>query len=384
MTGAPIVNGVIGAGIAWLDTMLLTGFNIKSVTNLIRSGTTCTLTTSTSHGFLIGDIIGVYGADSSWNDLYQVTTVPDSTNLTFETTGTPTTPASGTITIKYPPIGSYLVSGNLQTYWTKVISGTNKAIYRSLDPASTKWYLRVDDTLTRYMTVSIIEGYSTIDIGLINQLNTQWVKSFTQDAISRPWQFVGDSKRFYPSVLWTNYATQVNSNAYEWYFFGDILSAKPGDAYHCGIIGTGTYPVLTSASSQGSTTYTSFSNISAASFVESYILRKYDQYGVQVTMSRWGMTNTLQMGSTGGFTHPNPSNAGTFIDQQLFVIDTSSIRGKMPGVYPPISNIQHNLTNRDTSVIKDGHQYMYFRLYNETSNPGGFFMDVTPNVPWSL
>lgn len=384
MAGAPTINGVVGAGIGWLDTMLLTGFNVKSITTLERTDTTATATTSTAHGFIVDDIVGIYGVvESGWNGLVKILSVPDTTHFTFTVADTLSATTTGTITCKYPPLGSYLDSGNLTTYWTKTLAGTNKAIYRSLDPSGTQWYLRVDDTLAKYMVVTMLEGYSTIDTGLVNTGYTNWGKSYTADSTARPWQFVGDSKRFYPAVLWTTNATQVNSNAYDWYFFGDILTAKPGDSYHCGIIGTTTYPILSSSSEQGSATYSGFGRCNSST-TEAYLIRKYDQLGTQVGMGRWGMTNTAFMGYSGGYTHPNPSNAGTFIDQQLVVVETSSIRGKMPGMYAPISNIQHNLANRDKSIIVNGRQYMYFRLYAGNNNPGGFFLDVTPDVPWSL
>jgi hypothetical protein len=383
MIDSPTINGTVGSGIGFLDCVLLTGFNVKSVSNLSRTGTTCNMTTSTPHGFLIGDIIGVYGADSTWNNLYQVDTVPDSTHLTFETTGTPSSPASGTITVKYPPLGSTLSSGNLITTWSKVFTGTNQAIYRSLDITGTQWFLRVDDSNTKWMVVSILEGYTTFTTGLLNQQNVYWGKSSTADSTARPWQIVGDSKRFYHGIRWSNDSGIITKNSHDWSFFGDILTDKPGDAYHCGIIGNYSTDLFTSYPQlQGQYNYTSFCT-SNSSTVGSYLLRKYDQLGPQVSFGRFGIIRYDScMGYSIGIAHPNLSNSGTYLDQQLYVYETTSIRGRMPGMYSPINNIGHNFLDRDSSVIIDGHQFMYFRLYSQGN--GGFFLDATPDIAWSL
>lgn len=385
-TGAIQINGLAGSGIAVIDSVLLNGFNSKSVTNLSRTDTTATVTTSTDHGFVIDDIVGFYGVvEAGWNGLYKIVSVLTTTSFTFTVPDTLSTSTTGTITVKYPPTGSYLSSGNLVTYWTKVLSGTNKAIYRSLDPQCTQWYLRVDDTNTRYMAVSILEGYSTIDTGLVNRQDVYWGKSYTADSVTRPWQFISDSKRFYFSSLWTNYATTITRDSQDFYFFGDILTNKPGDIYHCAIIGNvTTVPMVSVASDQGSKNYNSFT-VTDTTTTGAYILRKYDQLGTQQPFRKMStITYTNNLGNlSGNITHPNPANAGTYVDQQVFLVENNSFRGKMPGFHPPLNNTLDNFVNRDTSVVINNKQFMYFRCgsYQYT---GGFWIDITPDVPWSL
>lgn len=384
LVDAPVISGTAGSGINFFDKVLINGFNVVSVSNLVRTSTTATATTSTPHGFLIGDIVGFYGInEAGWNGLYKILTVPDTTHFTFTVVNTLTTPATGTITVKYPPLGSTLSSGNLITPWTKVFTGTNQAIYRSLDITGTQWFLRVDDSNTRYMVVSIIEGFTTFTTGLLNQQNVYWGKSYTAAATARPWQIIGDSKRFYLGIKWSNDSGIISKNSYDWSFFGDVLSDKPGDAYHCAIIGNYisdlivSYPHL-----QGAYNYTSFC-ITDGSTTGAYILRKYDQTGFQVPFSRLGTIRyALCMGYSSGFTHPNLANAGTYLDQQLYVSESSSVRGRMPGMYSSLNNTGHNFVDRDTSIIISGNQFMYFRLYSQGN--GGFFLDVTPDVAWSL
>lgn len=387
MSGSPVVSGTVGAGIVWIDAMLLNGFNEKSVSSLSRTDTTATVTTSTAHGMLPGEIVGFYGiVEANWNGLYQILTVPDSTSFTFTVSDTLSASTTGTITVKYPPAGSYLSSGNLTTYWTKVLSETNKAIYRSLDPLGTQWYLRVDDTTTTYMTVSMLEGYTSIDSGLLNQQNVYWVKSSTANATVRNWNFVGDSKRFYCSVCWSAW---FNDNGYptshDWYFFGDIISDVPGDAYHCGIIGNiNTTHVIGTSYESGASSRISF-NFSNSSSTGAYLMRKFNQVGPQINFGRWGAIQYSQcIGHSAGFAYPNFSNFGTYIDQQLLAIESSSIRGRMPGMHIPMNNTAHSFATRDTSVIINDHQFMYFRLYVYNSYIGGFFLDVTPDLDWGV
>jgi hypothetical protein len=364
-----------------------------SVSSLTRSGTTCSLTSTVPHGHAIGDIIGIYGADSTWNDSYVVATVPDSTHLTFETTGTPTSPASGTISIKCPPLGAKVSGSNLIPSWSKVFSGTNQAIYRSLDVESTQWFLRVDDSTTSYMTVSMLEGYSTFTTGLINQANVYWLKSDSATSPAfRPWMTVGDSKRFYlgmswsnGSVTWQTVTTYFNlTNVMETYFFGDIIPVKGGDSYHCMIQGgTGT---STAAGQFGYWFVNAFYVVDKSVSYGSYILRSYTQLGVQTSFIKWSLSLVNTMGYTSvPITFPNPGDNGIYVESVWVCQPSSNIRGKVPGLYAPLNGTQWWLASLDKSFIKDGKTLMYVRTNNSTNNYiGGFFIDVTPFVAWSL
>jgi uncharacterized phage protein gp47/JayE len=70
---------------------------IISVSTLTRSGSTVTATTATSHGFATGLEPTISGAvESEYNGTYPIT-VLNTTSFTYEITGTPSTPATGTI-----------------------------------------------------------------------------------------------------------------------------------------------------------------------------------------------------------------------------------------------------------------------------------------------
>lgn len=73
----------------------------KAVSSLTRSSTTVTVT-STAHGYTTGDKITILGASPlAYNGEWTVT-VTGANTFTYEITGTPTTPATGTITANTP------------------------------------------------------------------------------------------------------------------------------------------------------------------------------------------------------------------------------------------------------------------------------------------
>lgn len=79
--------------------LLLNGLDAaESVSSITRSGYTATVTL-TSHGFSVGDQTLISGASQlAYNGLQTVASVPTSNTFTFTVQGTPTTPATGTIT----------------------------------------------------------------------------------------------------------------------------------------------------------------------------------------------------------------------------------------------------------------------------------------------
>lgn len=83
---------------AWYQWTSLTLGASKSVTSITRDGTTATVTTSASHGLSDGDPAKLAGsAQTEYNGIFQITYVSP-TVFTIQVTGSPATPATGTIT----------------------------------------------------------------------------------------------------------------------------------------------------------------------------------------------------------------------------------------------------------------------------------------------
>lgn len=69
-----------------------------SVSSITRSGSTATVTTTVAHTLSAGDVVTISGAgQSEYNKSLIVATVPTDTTFTYSVSGTPTTPATGTI-----------------------------------------------------------------------------------------------------------------------------------------------------------------------------------------------------------------------------------------------------------------------------------------------
>src|ERR1051326_122456 len=78
--------------------------------SITRSSSTATVT-STAHGLSVGDKVKISGADQTeYNGTQTIVTVPTSDTFTFTVSGTPASPATGTIvigtTIVYAPVSA--------------------------------------------------------------------------------------------------------------------------------------------------------------------------------------------------------------------------------------------------------------------------------------
>jgi hypothetical protein len=70
-----------------------------SVSSITRSGSTATVTTSAAHGFIDGQSVTIAGAnEAEYNGVFVITSHATPTTFTYEVTGAPATPATGTIT----------------------------------------------------------------------------------------------------------------------------------------------------------------------------------------------------------------------------------------------------------------------------------------------
>lgn len=68
------------------------------ITSITRTSATATVTTSAAHGLSTNDWVSIAGADQSAYNVTAQVTVVTSTTFTFAVSGSPTTPATGTIT----------------------------------------------------------------------------------------------------------------------------------------------------------------------------------------------------------------------------------------------------------------------------------------------
>ena len=80
--GAPVLTNNWGSLTALLDACLVTGFNLKTVTALARTGDVATATVGTGHGFVVDQVVLVEGCDQlSYNGEFTVTAITSTTAI---------------------------------------------------------------------------------------------------------------------------------------------------------------------------------------------------------------------------------------------------------------------------------------------------------------
>lgn len=348
-TSVPQMAGTVGYMVSILDAILVTGFNSKNVSSISVTSNVATVTTSTAHGYEIGNIIVFAGANESiFNDEFEILSIPSTTTFTFSIT-TALTSATGTITCKVAHLG-----------WEKTFSGTNKAVYRSLDPSTNQFYLRVDDTNTLYSAVTMYETMSNVDTGTGASTTKYWKKSTTANTTAYPWYAIGNKKTFYFFADWhSSYILQPAG-----YCFGWFPSFKSGDGYNTMLIGhdisTPTYQC----------TNNDFAKIGSTGETDGQIIsRSYTQLGSNVVFYKCigiaGRTGSL--GNDSAFSFPNPVDNGVHLFP-VYIIETgNNLRGKMPGLYGPNEYTNGSFYSRDKTIIVDGKRYIAYRITNSNS-----------------
>lgn len=331
-TGAPRSSGTAGDITTLLDACLVNGYNSRTLTSITRSGATATATFA-SHGYAADGLskIQISGAnETEYNGTFTITNVTTNT-FDFTVAGTPATPATGTITSVVAPLG-----------WGKAFSGTNLAAYRSNEVASTRLYLRVDDTGTTTARVRGYEAMTDVNTGTgLFPTDTQLsgglyiCKSDLATTAARKWVLVGDGFEFH--FFYVCGATSYD-NIYRQFHFGDPASEMASDPYGCLIYGD-TASALGSPTT-GSTTYLIQTSVSLAVFPGFYFARLYTQIGTSVGASLHG-NYTLGSGSIGAATsllgYPSPANNGLYV-APLFLADTFVIRVQLKGIYQPLQS----------------------------------------------
>lgn len=134
MTGAPSATlTTAGALTTLLDACLVNGFNTRTVTSLTRSGSVATANIDGSNPFQIGEVVEIAGASPAAYSTRHRVTARTAGSVSFAIDGTPTTPATGTITIKHPGSG-----------WQRLAIDTNVVGYRTIAGGVEHW-VQVED-----------------------------------------------------------------------------------------------------------------------------------------------------------------------------------------------------------------------------------------------
>lgn len=325
MAGAPVLKGTPGATLAVLDACLVTGWGLKAVDSLVVAGNVATANISTGHAVQAGTVVLIAGATpAALNGEWRATSVTTNT-VEFATEGVTDQTATGSITIKIAPAG-----------WDKAFSGADIAAYRPTDPASSRMYLRVNDTATTTCQVVGYETMSSVDVGAAlfptaaqKTTGLWWQKSNTADTAARPWFVVSDGALFYYGKAYFSSMPTV----FDIGVFGDFLSVKSVDPFACALFGRGDSSVAAPlAGTQFCTSESSFANLFTA--------RSYSGLGASVQMSRASpmlvKTSSAQnySGKAYGTPYPNPADGGLYLSPLNLLEGQGDAPAAMRGVFP--------------------------------------------------
>jgi hypothetical protein len=376
-TGAPQLSGQDGALMAVLNACLLNGYNLRTLTKITRVGNVATAQADAGHGFRNGDTVRIDGAvEAAYNGDKVIRNVTTNT-FDFDVTGDPASPASGTITAKIAPLD-----------WTSPYTAAGKAVYRSKDPASCGVYLRVDETAMpgnpdygagfRTAVVQMWETMADVDNGT-GMAQVFWRKGQNESTTARPWVLIGDSKRFWLCVAWS----ESYYGRYVPYLFGDFPSFKAGDGYNgvlAGYFDPGynwnepngnevcdwVYPVGTAVGNTGI-----------------WMARSYTQLGNRVP-AMWVAapgSSGAGIGST-GLPYPNPADSGIYVMPLLIQEQGGpSLRGRLPGMLCPLHGISAPEPWLYDGFVLDGTVRKLLVMAN-TQNGGNGRMAFDLTGPW--
>lgn len=317
MTGALKCAGVVNNLNSLLHTCLVTGWNTKAVSSLVVEDNEATVTTSTNHDFQINENIVISGANqSAFNDSFKIKAVLSNTEFTFDIAHSDTT-ATGTIEVKYVPLG-----------WAREFNGTNISVYRA--PEGERAWLRVDDTLAQYSTINAYEDMTNIDTGTGMIGPVYWKKSNQANTTIRNWILIGTKRSFYFCAAW--HSAFVNAHGQN--FFGDYISLKANDTGHVALMG------------DHSTTIGSY-----PSHHSNYHLIRNDNTTGQFLLKNLINSNSINFWknslttyySYSGLRYPSLANNGLHLHPiQIVEATTNYFRGYFPGLYASLENTGAN------------------------------------------
>jgi len=357
MQGAPTISGTVGAGITFLDAVLINGFGQLTLTSLSVTSAVATATISAGHAYKQWSVVEIAGATpTELNGRKRVLSVT-ATELTFAATGVSDGTATGTITCKIPGAG-----------WTKPYTGTNLAVYRINSTTGTGSYLRIDDTGTTEMRVVGYSAMTGINTGTDPFPTSTQVsgggfvrKSSTADATARPWTILADDRGFYLNV-------NVNGTTeYKTYWFGDFNSFSTGTTTWDCILACGIVTGSTGSPYLGTCT----GNNTAAVL---YIPRAISGVVGAIRGSKIGLAT---ISAPVGITYPCPVVGGIIASRGILIQEgttaTSSYRGEMPGYVVFMNNCASVLSLTTPILLAGFDEYILPLPTGDTSTYGTHF-----------
>lgn len=381
MVGAPGWSFAAGSSIGVLDAVLVNGFNERTATGISVSDGVATATLPSGHGFEVDSVVLVSGATpSALNGEKRVLTTA-ATSITFSAAGIPDGAATGTIRVRYAPLG-----------WAKPFSGTNAAAYRSNDVTGTQMFLNLPQDINGHDV--LVVGYEAMSsatggAGRFPSNNRYWVKG-SSSSVPSPWLIIGDSKTFYLLRQYTS-GTRFNSGALVG--FGDFVSFSLLDPYRCfiSVIWEPLTDVITQSGNEGSLELSdpsaAYAGISAARSRSGVaggvsLIKTLESYLGRSSLTVSG--GTTNPGNTAFASYPAPANQGLILSR-VVLAEGGGPRGVLRGLYHTPQNAHAAFNQMDRIEGQGpfaGRKLMALKCGSPagTTSQGVVFVDITG--PW--
>lgn len=408
MVGAPQIANNWGDLVTMLDACLVNGFALKAIDSLTFANGVVTASITAGHAYLRDQVVLIAGADQpEYNGLFRVISTT-MTTFTYAVTGTPVTPATTatSLSAKVAPLG-----------WDKPFASTNKAAYRSKNPASPQNLLLIDNGLktpnyttswAKWANVGIVEDLSDIDtiIGAqapydpnnptqnwkqvtasqwgwykwFHARSTQYESNGDSGGGNRNWVLVGDDRLFFLFV--------TNAAGYGWYgrncyCFGDLISFKPGDNYATVLAADDNYSGMSNYWSYPGQ-FSGYGLSMSLDFTGKVLLRNHTQLGNPV---RFGLTslntnNGQQVCGRGPTPFPNGADYSLWLLPTYVRQEDGHMRGLMPGMlWMPQDRPYSDQTIVDNVIGQAGKKFLLVRTqYSSETEGAQIAFDITG--PW--
>lgn len=328
MSGHSVLSNTAGSLNAVLLDCLVNGFGEVAITSLDVVDNIATVVTATNHGFALkgqtGPVILIEGVTSNLtlNQEWRIQTVPNSTTLTFFTTGMTNHSAIGDMTVKRAPAGL-----------TRVFNESYKSAYQFNAFLSQQMCFRVDDTGTSSARIRGYETMQSVDNGTglfptdAQQNGGLYVFKYYPPGTEVHWKLISDGRMIY-------FFNTANQGIWGTggFFFGEINSYIPSDGFSTLVLG--------STANDAIAPFSGF-NVSGSTSGQ-YTARAANQSGGSILGTKYSHGATPAAMCTGGQAY-SPGNLHMWPVEVWDGVD--SARGLMPGFWNPVhdGDVPHDL-----------------------------------------
>jgi hypothetical protein len=331
-TGAPQLNNAASSQIEVLRAVLVTGFNVKAVTNIAVASGVATVTCAT-HGYTgqVGKLVLIAGASAPLLNGRKQPTSTGPNTFTYPAPGVADGTYTGTMEARRAPLG-----------WTEEFAGQvpNVAVFRQSEVTTDRVYLRVSDVLGVTARIVAYETMSDANNGVgptptAAQLadGVHWPK--TASAVVRQWDLVGSAEGIY----WLP-SPQID-NSREAFFAGGMVKRAASHPFGFLLCGNAIAAVnYTSAGASAGGVWLSDRSGGARSGAPSYLMRNYTSIAGVVEVKPVGAAHVMLgnvtyacSGSTnyGTAAYPNAANNGLKVCPVDLYVQTVEV-GSYPGM----------------------------------------------------